>query len=291
MKVALSTSSATKRWRNSAEAAELDLDKLFDAVVTADDIEQSKPSVDAVAAALKKLNVAPPEAVMVGDYAVRCRVGEKSRRRHASRSTGGSTPGRSGPPAARQIFRDPADLLGNFDDALRQRRQQNSLDEAEDRLMQEALAVARQGMSAGEVPIGAAIFTGDGTMIARGYNQLNETRNRTAHAEMVAFAEAAGRVDADRRDLIIASTLEPCVMCLGAAMEAGIDTVLYALRAPADGGVERVTPPTSPETQMPRIVGDILADQSRQLLQQWLALPDRNPEQVKFVKQLLSITG
>ncbi len=44
-------------------------------------------------------------------------------------------------------------------------------------------------------------------------------------------------------------------MCLGAAMEAAVDTVVYALKAPADSGTNRLKPPVSPESQMPRIVG------------------------------------
>ena len=39
----------------------------------------------------------------------------------------------------------------------------------------------------------------------------------------------------EARDLVLASTLEPCVMCLGASMEAAVDTIVYALKAPADG--------------------------------------------------------
>jgi len=127
-------------------------------------------------------------------------------------------------------------------------------------------------------------------VIARGFNELNRTQNKTAHAEMVTFARAAGKVPTDARDLILVSTLEPCVMCTGAAMEAAVDTIVYALRAPADSGTGRVSPPQSPESQMPRIVGDVLAAESRKLFEQWLARPGNNPQQVKFVRQLLSLT-
>lgn len=102
--------------------------------------------------------------------------------------------------------------------------------------MREALTVAEAGMDAGEAPIGAVIARGDGSVVAAGYNRLNKTRNKTAHAEMVAFADAAGKVPLDARDLLLVSTLEPCVMCTGAAMEAAVDTIVYALKAPADSG-------------------------------------------------------
>jgi tRNA(Arg) A34 adenosine deaminase TadA len=78
-------------------------------------------------------------------------------------------------------------------------------------------------------------------------------------------------------------------MCLGAAMEAAVDTIVYAMKAPADGGTGRVIPPESPESQMPRIVGEILAGESRSLFEQWLKKPGNNPRQVAFVKQLLQM--
>ena len=53
--------------------------------------------------------------------------------------------------------------------------------------MREALAVARQGLENGEVPIGCVIARGDGTIVARAHNELNRSQNKTAHAEMVAF--------------------------------------------------------------------------------------------------------
>jgi tRNA(Arg) A34 adenosine deaminase TadA len=108
---------------------------------------------------------------------------------------------------------------------------------------------------------------------------------------MVTFAKAAGKFDVDARDLLLFSTLEPCVMCTGAAMECAVDTIVYALKAPADAGTARVRPPESPESNMPRIVGDVLAAQSRTLFDLWLKNPGNNPRQVEFVKQLLALTA
>ncbi|MDQ3440524.1 MAG: deaminase, partial [Planctomycetota bacterium] len=121
-------------------------------------------------------------------------------------------------------------------------------------------------------------------------NEMNRTRNKTAHAEIVAFARAAGKVPLDARDLLLVSTLEPCVMCTGAAMEAAVDTIVYGLRAPADSGTGRVTPPQSPESKMPRILGDVLADESRKLFEEWLARNADSP-QAAYVKQLLATTS
>jgi tRNA(Arg) A34 adenosine deaminase TadA len=157
-------------------------------------------------------------------------------------------------------------------------------------LMREALAVARAGMDAGEAPIGCVLARGDGSIVARGYNEQNGTRNKIAHAEIVTFFRAAGKIPLDARDLIMVSTLEPCVMCTGAAMEAAVATIVFGLRAPADSGTGRVEPPQSPESQMPRIIGDVLAGESRTLFERWLE-QNRGTEQAKFVEQLLALTS
>ena len=130
----------------------------------------------------------------------------------------------------------------------------------------------------------------DGTILARGYNALNRTLNPTAHAEIVTFQKAALIGPLDARDLILACNLEPCVMCLGAAMEAAVDTILFGLSAPADSGTHRVAPPESPESGMPRIIGGILADESLALFKRWLKSGNTaNPKQVAFVNQLLAL--
>ncbi len=156
--------------------------------------------------------------------------------------------------------------------------------------MREALAAAREGMAAGEAPIGCVLARGDGTIVVRAFNEMNRTQCKIAHAEIVAFHRAAGRVPIDARDLILVSTLEPCVMCTGAAMEAAVDTIVYGLRAPADSGTGRVTPPQSPESTMPRIVGDVLATESRKLFEQWLEQNADTP-QAAYVKQLLALNA
>lgn len=166
-------------------------------------------------------------------------------------------------------------------------------------LMRAALDEAHLGMQEGEVPIGSVLVRPSDSelkIVARGHNRVNALQRKTAHAEMIAFENAGighpGEVPAlplDATDAILVSSLEPCVMCLGAAMEAGISTVIYGLAAPADNGTQRVTPPQSPESSMPKIIGRILAEESRQLLQQWLR-SNENTEQAKFVRQLLSLT-
>ncbi len=290
LKVALATSSGQDHLRTIERHAKLELAPMFDQLVTSDDIENSKPAPDMVSAGVEKLGLSPAQCALVGDT-----VWDAQACRHAGVACVGVATGGEAHSAdrlrgagARVVYRDPADLHQHLDDALRtcSPGAAHLTREVLEKLMREALAVARDGMGAGEAPIGCVVARGDATAIARAHNEQNRSGNKTAHAEIVAFARAAGKVPMDAKDLILVSTLEPCVMCTGAAMEAGVDTVVYALRAPADSGTGRVSPPVSPESQMPRIVGDVLAGESRALLEEFLARGPRE-EQAKYVRQLL----
>lgn len=169
----------------------------------------------------------------------------------------------------------------------------------QEQLMREALAEAEQGMREGEAPIGCVLATaddGDLKIVARGHNKVNALQRKMAHAEIVAFENAGAQngnppaLPLDAKDVILVSTLEPCVMCLGAAMEAGVATVLFGLEAPADNGTKRVKPPESPESTAPEITGGILASESRRLFETWLRGKE-GTEQAAFVEQLLALTA
>lgn len=103
--------------------------------------------------------------------------------------------------------------------------------------MQRALAQARAGALAGEVPVGAVLVC-DGRVLAETHNRPRALRDPTAHAEILAIREAAGALGADRLegcDLWV--TLEPCAMCAGAIAHARIARVYYAAPDPKGGGV------------------------------------------------------
>lgn len=171
-------------------------------------------------------------------------------------------------------------------------------DAQKEMLMREALAEAERGVAEGEAPIGCVLALGSGPdlrIVARGHNRLNALGRKNAHAEIIAF-ENAGIQDGqppalplDAKDVILVSSLEPCVMCLGAAMEAGVALVLFGLEAPADNGTRRVKPPESPESTAPEIEGGFLAGESRALFAAWLKGKE-GTEQAKFVEQLLALT-
>ena len=101
--------------------------------------------------------------------------------------------------------------------------------------MREALAVARQGASLNEVPVGAIIVK-DGIAIARAHNEREKTKDPTAHAELIAIRLAASSVgDWRLMGTTLYVTLEPCPMCCGAIVLARIPRVVYAATDPKAG--------------------------------------------------------
>ena len=103
--------------------------------------------------------------------------------------------------------------------------------------MQRALELAVQSAAAGEVPVGAVITRG-GEILAEAHNAPRETRDPTAHAEVLAIRRAAGALGEERlTDCELWVTLEPCAMCAGAIAHARIGRLYYAAADPKGGAV------------------------------------------------------
>jgi tRNA(adenine34) deaminase len=108
---------------------------------------------------------------------------------------------------------------------------------SDEQFMREALALARAGARSGEVPVGALVVIG-GEVAGRGSNAPIAQVDPTAHAEILALREAAGRVANYRlENATLYSTLEPCVMCAGAIVHARIRRVVFGARDLRFGGV------------------------------------------------------
>ena len=106
-----------------------------------------------------------------------------------------------------------------------------------DLLMEAALAEARRARDAGEVPIGAVVAM-DGAIVGRGFNQPIASGDPTAHAEMVAIRDAAGRIGNYRlTGAVLCVTIEPCLMCVGALVHARIATLVFGAAEPRTGAV------------------------------------------------------
>ena len=103
--------------------------------------------------------------------------------------------------------------------------------------MRLALEEARRAMAEDEVPIGA-IIVHEERVIAAAYNQREQLRDPTAHAEMIAITQAAGALEGWRLDrCLLYVTLEPCPMCAGAIIQARIPWVIYGAADPKAGAV------------------------------------------------------
>lgn len=289
LRLALATSTSAKMLEVSERASKIAWRALFDEVIDASEVKRSKPAPDIVAAAVHKLGVSPAECVMFGDTPWDAKSAKHAGVLLVGVTCGGNDEATLLRAGSRIVRASPAAVARELAEVLqRVSPGRVRLDHALlDALMQQALAAAQRALDDGEAPIGAVLARGDGTLISGGWNRFNRTGDRTAHAEIDAFRAAGDALDPDARDTILVSTLEPCVMCLGAAMELAIDTVVYGLRAPADAGTSRVDPPQSPDNQMPRIVGDVRAAESRALFERWLATPGHNPAQEPFVCGLL----
>ena len=107
----------------------------------------------------------------------------------------------------------------------------------DERFMGLALEEADRAATAGEVPVGAVVVL-DGRVVARGHNAPVADRDPTAHAEIVALrraARAAGNYRLTGATLYV--TLEPCLMCVGAIVNARIATVVYGAAEPKWGAL------------------------------------------------------
>ena len=104
-------------------------------------------------------------------------------------------------------------------------------------LMQIALDEARAAFGHDDIPVGAVIVGPDGEVVARDHNRREELGDPTAHAELLvlrAAAEKAGTWRLDGHTLVV--TLEPCVMCAGAAVNARLDRIVYGAADLKAGG-------------------------------------------------------
>jgi tRNA(adenine34) deaminase len=139
--------------------------------------------------------------------------------------------------------------------------------------MREALALALEGAAAGEVPVGAVVVK-DGEVVGRGYNRPVSGKDPTAHAEMVALRDAAGRVGNYRLgECELYVTLEPCAMCAGAIMHARIKRVVYGAADPKSGACGSVVNLFAEDrlNHHTAVVGGVLANEAAQLLQEFFA--------------------
>jgi tRNA(adenine34) deaminase len=139
--------------------------------------------------------------------------------------------------------------------------------------MRAALREAQAAFEEDEVPVGAVIVH-DGKVIGRGHNQREMLTDPTAHAEMIAITQAAAALESWRLDgATLYVTLEPCVMCAGALVNARIQTVVFGAFDPKAGACGSlydvgIDPRLNHRYE---VQGGVLAEECGALLQEFFA--------------------
>ena len=150
-----------------------------------------------------------------------------------------------------------------------------------DELMLLAIDKCREGLALGQSPFGCAIAR-NGEVISCSHNSVVKTTDITAHAEINAIREACRKVgDIFLEGAVVATTCEPCPMCMAALHWARVDTVYFgATIADADvAGFNELQLPAAELLRMGRstlkLVPGILPEECKQLFDEWKANPKR----------------
>jgi tRNA(adenine34) deaminase len=94
--------------------------------------------------------------------------------------------------------------------------------------MQQAISLAHEVKSSGDVPVGALIVNEAGEIFSSGKNEREKDNDPTAHAEIVAIRKASEKLGSWRLDdLTLIVTLEPCVMCAGAILQSRLKRLVF----------------------------------------------------------------
>ncbi|WP_367342537.1 tRNA adenosine(34) deaminase TadA [Limosilactobacillus sp.] len=149
--------------------------------------------------------------------------------------------------------------------------------------MEEALFEARAAERIDEVPIGAVVVK-DGQIIGRGHNLREHMQEVSMHAEMIAISEACQALRSWRlEDCDLYVTLEPCIMCSGAIINARIKNLYYASADPKAGAVDSLYHLLSDSrlNHQVNVHAGLCADESSQLLRSFFRRVRRQRKELK----------
>ena len=142
---------------------------------------------------------------------------------------------------------------------------------ADEAFMQKALLEAEQAAADGEVPVGA-ILVRENTIVARGRNARERKQDPTAHAELIVIGEAAEQLQSWRlTGTTLYVTLEPCLMCAGAMLQARIPRLVFSTWDPKAGACGSLfTLHEDPRlNHQIAVTSGVLENESRDLLQRF----------------------
>jgi tRNA(adenine34) deaminase len=137
--------------------------------------------------------------------------------------------------------------------------------------MGEALTEAERAFAQGEVPVGAVVVL-ENRVVGRGFNRAIKSGQPFEHAEVVALWDAVARVGArSLEQAVLYSTIEPCVMCIGAVLLAKVPRVVFGAREPRTGACESILAIPN-EPRLPHrvaVVGGVEEERCRALMQRF----------------------
>jgi len=139
--------------------------------------------------------------------------------------------------------------------------------------MRLALREAERALEHHDVPIGAVVVV-DGEVLGIGHNERELLADPTAHAELIALREAAGRLGSWRvLDAVLYVTLEPCAMCAGAIVLARVPRVIYGAADPKAGAAGSVLNVLDVPrfNHRPQVESGLLAEECADLLRAFFA--------------------
>lgn len=139
----------------------------------------------------------------------------------------------------------------------------------DEKCMREALDIAHVCIKDDEMPVGAIVVVNGSVTGKSGPSQFKS--KYFGHGEMIALNEGiVGRVPRGA-DIVVYTTMEPCVMCMGAILHLPITRVVYALEDPHGGATARLDEWVPPRHQgrLPEIVGGFMREESRALMREW----------------------
>ena len=153
--------------------------------------------------------------------------------------------------------------------------------------MHKAIEEAKLAIAEGELPIGAILVSGE-RELSRAQTQVVRKNSILAHAEWSAIFNARGDVFTAEHPLILYTTLEPCIMCIGAGLQAEVDKIIFAMSAGVNGDSDLVSCIRNIGQKMPEIQGGILKEEVVELFEQFIR---KNPDSFATTYAKLYLEG
>jgi tRNA(adenine34) deaminase len=135
-------------------------------------------------------------------------------------------------------------------------------------MMREALVEAEAAGEAGEYPIGAVVAI-DGDIVSRGRSRQRELRSQLAHAELEALQSGGDPLFEHHDRAVLFTTVEPCPLCLGAAVMADVPHIVFAQPDPAVQSAEIIERVPYVRSHIETYLGGVLRDESRALFERY----------------------